>query len=570
MYILIHPVELNNPKNIVKYWNLHCNCAATECAIKRSGLQQAEAEELRHKVCSNLVNTKLPRPNLTPGESKALKTLGKDEDIVILPADKGKCVVVLHKKDYDSKCQDLLKDKKTYKPIGYNPTSGYRKRVVDFVNELESQGTIDTQFKYKLLPPSEPNVPAFYGLPKIHKKEPIPVRPITSSIGSVTYKLAKYGAKILGPLVGKSKYSIKNTQEFVNDTNGLVLEDGEIFISYDIIALFTAVPSADAISVARKRLESDPTLKDRTNLTVDQIVKLLTICLETAYFSYGGQFYLQQHGCAMGSPLSPILVNLYMEEFEVKALSTFSGDPPSLWKRYVDDTAVKLKQSESETFFDHINNVDKEHIQFTREECQDNKLPFLDCLICINEDRTISTEVYRKPTHTDHYLQFDSHHPLVHKLSVIRTLFHRADTVVSNPAKISQEKEYVKSALRDCQYPDWAFIKAQKQSDKQTPSNAENRSTNKAKASVGIPYVQGLSERIKKTLKPYGITTFFKPYNKLRQSLVHVKDKKPKEKCSHIVQWWLQVVQGPSASWLKLQWGDNLCEMCDITHHDAT
>ena len=36
------------------------------------------------------------------------------------------------------------------------------------------------------------------------------------------------------------------------------------------------------------------------------------------------------------------------------------------------------------------------------------------------------------------------------------------------------------------------------------------------------------------------------------------------------VQWWLQVVQGPSGSWLKLQWGDNLCEMCDITHYDAT
>ncbi len=124
--------------------------SATESAIKHSGLKQAEAEELRHKVCSNLVNSKLPRPNLTPGEDKALKTLAKEEDIVILPADKGKCVVVLNKKDYDSKCKELLKDTKTYKPLGYNPTSGYRKRVVDFVNELESEGTIDSNLKYKL------------------------------------------------------------------------------------------------------------------------------------------------------------------------------------------------------------------------------------------------------------------------------------------------------------------------------------------------------------------------------------------------------------------------------------
>ncbi len=87
----------------------------------------------------------------------------------------------------------------------------------------------------------------------------------------------------------------------MNDVNGIFLEDGEIFIPYDIIA----IPLGDAITVARKHLVADPTLKDRTNLPVDQIAKLLTICLEAAYFSYGGQFYVhvQKHGCAMGSPL---------------------------------------------------------------------------------------------------------------------------------------------------------------------------------------------------------------------------------------------------------------------------
>ena len=132
--------------------------------------------------------------------------------------------------------------------------------------------------------------------------------------------------------------------------------------------------------------------------------------------------------------------------------------------------------------------------------------------------------------------KFGSLHPLVHKLSVIRTLFHRANTVVSDPSKVTQEKEYVKSALKDWEYPDWAFVNAQKQSDKQAAqTGTDNRSNNKAKVSVGIPYVQGLSERVKKTLKPYGVTTYFKPYNKLRQKLVNVKDKQPKEKRSHIV-----------------------------------
>ena len=94
----------------------------------------------------------------------------------------------------DIKCQQLLKDKKTYKPIGYNPTSGYRKQVTDFVNKVNQEGGIDNSLKFKLTPPTEPIIPAFYGLPKVHKPEPIPVRPIISTIGSVTYNLAKHAA----------------------------------------------------------------------------------------------------------------------------------------------------------------------------------------------------------------------------------------------------------------------------------------------------------------------------------------------------------------------------------------
>ncbi len=95
---------------------------------------------------------------------------------------------------------------------------------------------------------------------------------------------------------------------------------------------------------------------------------------------------------------------------------------------------VVVKRAELDRFFQHINNQDP-NIRFTQEGCQDGKLPFLDCLSKIGEDGSISTQVYRKPTHTDHYLQFDSHHPLVHKLGVIRTLLYRADTAVSTPER---------------------------------------------------------------------------------------------------------------------------------------
>ena len=75
-------------------------------------------------------------------------------------------MVVLNEEDYRNKCNELLSDSNTYKKLGFNPTSGYRKNNCQFVNKLDSDGVIADNFKYNLLPPTEPSISAFYGLPK--------------------------------------------------------------------------------------------------------------------------------------------------------------------------------------------------------------------------------------------------------------------------------------------------------------------------------------------------------------------------------------------------------------------
>ena len=513
---------------------------ATETAIKQSKLDHSKAENLRHKINTTLCNAKLPSQNITKEERSALGDLTKDENIVLVhPADKGKCVVVLNKSDYNIKCQQLLKDKKTYKPIGYNPTSGYRKQVTDFVNKVNQEGGIDNSLKFKLTPPTEPSIPAFYRLPKVHKPEPIPVRPIISSIGSVTYNLAKHAAKLIGLLVGNSPHHLKNTQEFVGKIQNLKLVDDEIITSYDVTALFTCIPPVrpdDAIQVVRECLEKDGTLSERTDLSVDQIVELVTICLKTTYFSYNNKFFLQQHGCAMGSAVSPIVVNLYMERFEQEVLRNNPGTSPRLWLRYVDDTfIIIINKRESDNFFKYINEVDP-NIRFTQEECVDDKLAFLDCHVHLNPDGSLNSTVYRKPTHTDHYLQFDSHHPLIHKLGVIRTLHYRDNTVISNPQDIAEEKDHIHQSLGNCGYPDWAFTKANKSKQpSQSPQSNKDDNTSVQARQVTIPYIAGVSERLKNSYKSFGISTAFKPINTLRGKVVHVKDKPPKDKLCNLV-----------------------------------
>ncbi|XP_072027783.1 uncharacterized protein [Amphiura filiformis] len=134
-----------------------------------------------------------------------------------------------------------------------------------------------------------------------------------------------------------------------------------------------------------------------------------------------------------------------MERFEQCALSSYPRSPPSKWYRYVDDTWVIVKFSEFDKFFAHINQVDN-NIKFTQEGLTDNKLPFLDCLVTVNQDRTRSESVCRKPTHTDQYLQFSSNHPLVQKLGVVNTLYHRADTIITKDSDKINEHQHLHHA----------------------------------------------------------------------------------------------------------------------------
>ena len=92
----------------------------------------------------------------------------------------------------------------------------------------------------------------------------------------------------------------------------------------------------------------------------------------------------------MGSPISPIVANLFMEDLEIRALAT-SPCPPILWKKFVDDTFTIIKKSHKDAFLEHINSINN-NIQFTCEEPRDNgSIPFLDMLIIPDEEGRLNT-----------------------------------------------------------------------------------------------------------------------------------------------------------------------------------
>ena len=200
--------------------------------------------------------------------------------------------------------------------------------------------------------------------------------------------MAKELTKILKHLVGKSPHHINSTQDFVEQAKHITLAPGECFSSYDVSALFTSVPVDPDIKVIKDLLEKDSTLKERTVLTVEDIIQLLEFCLKNTYFSFQGQFYEQVEGAAMGSPVSPIVANLYMEYFEQKALSTATH--PQILAQVCRWYLVIQKEIQKQDFLQHINSVDPA-IKFTVDDNkEDGAIPFLDTIVKPETDGKLS------------------------------------------------------------------------------------------------------------------------------------------------------------------------------------
>ena len=186
--------------------------------------------------------------------------------------------------------------------------------------------------------------------------------------------------------------------------------------------------------------------------------------------------------------------------------------PPRLWHWYVDDTFLIQKEENKQNFLQDINSVDLT-IQFTVENNkEDGTIPFLETILKPENDGKLSITVYRKSTHMDQYLQWDSHHHLSANYSVISTLTHRAKTVCKNPELPQKEMQHLRKVLTNCKYPKWALNKVEKRLTRSTSEVSDGANSQgtagtqpttnevKKKGHIVIPYTQGPGKVLKRSV----------------------------------------------------------------------
>ena len=404
----------------------------------------------------------------TKQQAKILQSLMKDKTIYVTQPDKEKGVVIMDRNEYINKMKNIINDQNTFKQIPIDPTIKQEDRLNRKLRQLKETGFIkDDEYNFSRASGSQPA--RIYGLPKIHK-DGRPLRPILSASGTYNYKLTKLLVHRLSHL-RKHETIITDTFTFVDHIRKLNIDMSKHrMISFDVINLFTNIPLQETIRIILDELygescECETTTPSATKMKSKPCEGCLNRTnmkwlLETAttgtHFHFNGEIYQQTNGVAMGSPLAPLLADIFLIHLEKQVMNKLEDSGVVFWKRYVDDTFVIIRDNTDADRLNDILNQVHPAIQFTKEEEKDFSLPFLDIRITrnpVHQHEKLATTVYRKPTFSGLMLKWSSFVPTHYKKSAVSSMIYRAIRLCSTYTSLHQEFLFIKRIALANGYP---------------------------------------------------------------------------------------------------------------------
>lgn len=355
--------------------------------------------------------------NLSEAEFTSLDKLKKNSDITIKPADKGGALVIMDTSNYLKEAYNQLDDLNYYRKMDNPIYLTNKTSITNILDQMQHEGFLTTkQVKYLSGPPT-PRARLFYTLPKIHKdssswflpgKQP-KGRPIVSDIESESYRVSDYIEQFLKPLACKHPSYIKNSYEFIDKIKNLKVDTDTYLVTGDIESLYTNMKHNLTMTSVRDIFKKYPD----NNRPDTFILDLLRIILENNDFNFNGDTYLQTCGMPMGKIIGPSCANIYLLEFDEKAMNDFKIKPV-IFIRYLDDIFFLWQDTLDnlilyENFLNNITPGIKIKLEYSLISAN-----FLDVTIFkrkINNTNSLATKVYIKPTDAQNLLHSDSFHP---------------------------------------------------------------------------------------------------------------------------------------------------------------
>ena len=246
------------------------------------------------------------------------------------------------------------------------------------------------------------------------------MRPIISTIGTTNYKTAKYMSTIIRRILGHTIHDTPDSFKLASELRQVTIPPGHIIVSFDVISMFTNIPTDLVFNIINERWDE---LKTLTTLSKTQFCEILKCLIDNCYFTCNDKFYRQKRGLPMGSPLSPALADLVLEKV-IKSTMAIVGENVLLLRRYVDDLLLIVQEDSVDMVLAQFNNFHPE-IQFTVEREQHRSINFLELTIHRQESGLLDIMWYRKPTASLRYVNYYSNHSYGQKINIIQMLAKR-------------------------------------------------------------------------------------------------------------------------------------------------
>lgn len=388
-------------------------------------------------------------PNLLESEKKALIELMNNDNLVIRNADKGGAVVVQDKTAYVTEIQRQLSDSDVYKCLRSDPTLKFSEELKLILKKACREGQISVD-ECKYMTPANPRRPVMYTLPKIHKNllHP-PGRPIVSGNGSLTEPISQFVDFHIKDLVYALPSYLRDTMDFLNKLSVCKVVCDDVLCTMDVSSLYPSIPHEDGIDALRYYLLQRPLQVPST----DFLLCLTKEVLSKNYFKFQDEYYLQLRGSAMGSPMAPNYANLFMGKFELDFVS--NNNPYfkfiKYYWRYIDDLffiwsgSIDLLQE----FHEHMN-TKMRSIKFTLEYDKE-KIAFLDVMVR-KMGNVLDTELYKKDTDRNTFLQYSSYHPPALKQSLPYSQLSRVKRICASQDSFETHAKNLCDSFKDRGY----------------------------------------------------------------------------------------------------------------------